>query len=106
MAPYDLWDGLSPCSDTVPLSRPSGPKVQNLCRRLGYEEDEAFGPFPGANLVALVTTSSLSQESGHISAACLQGSQGSSRAYLALFTEIICYRMGWFLYVFVLALKI
>ena len=27
--------------------RPSGPKVQNLCRRLGYLEDEAFGPFPG-----------------------------------------------------------
>lgn len=28
-------------------TRPSGPKVQNLCRRLGYLEDEAFGPFPG-----------------------------------------------------------
>ena len=33
------------------LSRPSGPKVQNLCRRLGYLEDEAFGPFPGAGAV-------------------------------------------------------
>ena len=28
-------------------SRPSGPKVQGLCRRLGYQNDEAFGPFPG-----------------------------------------------------------
>lgn len=27
--------------------RPSGPRVQGLCRRLGYQEDEAFGPFPG-----------------------------------------------------------
>eukprot|EP00434_Breviolum_minutum_P016125 symbB.v1.2.014211.t2/scaffold1027.1/size171366/13 len=28
-------------------TRPSGPRVQGLCRRLGYQEDEAFGPFPG-----------------------------------------------------------
>lgn len=27
--------------------RPSGPRVQGLCRRLGYQENEAFGPFPG-----------------------------------------------------------
>lgn len=37
------WPPFDPDDPT----RPSGSRTQNLAQRLGYVEDEAFGPFPG-----------------------------------------------------------